>query len=52
MKKEFYVNFILGILLGMVLVFLGYSVYVGMGRELHRQEVVRERYCELYGFCE
>ena len=52
MKNTFVVNFVLGLILGMVLVFMGYAFYVGMGREIHRQEVVREENCELYGFCE
>lgn len=51
MKKEFLLNMFAGIVIGMILAGVAYALWVGMGREIHRQEVLSDYYCENYGAC-
>lgn len=51
MKKEFLLNMFAGIVIGMILAGVAYALWVGMGREIHRQEVLSDYYCEHYGAC-
>ena len=49
MKKEFLLNMFAGIVIGMILSGVAYALWVGMGREIARQEQLSDYYCENYG---
>lgn len=51
MKKEFWINFIVGVLFGAMIVVGIKAFFIGMEREAIRQEKVAEYNCEMYGAC-
>ena len=51
MKKDFLINFIAGIFLGIVFATLLYIFWVGMGKEIDRREAESDYFCEVYGYC-
>lgn len=51
MKRDFYINLVAGIGLGIAFVFMLYAFCIGMDREARRQELLSDYYCEHYGAC-
>lgn len=49
--KNFIKGIIIGIVSGLFMSCVAYSLWVGMGREIARQERLSEYNCEMYGYC-
>jgi hypothetical protein len=49
--KNFMKNVFIGIIIGLILSGVAYALWVGMGREIARQEKLADYYCENYGAC-
>lgn len=49
--KNFMKNVFVGIVIGLILSGVAYALWVGMGREIERQDKLADYYCENYGYC-
>lgn len=49
--KNFIKNVFIGIIIGLILSGVAYALWVGMGREIERQEKLADYYCENYNAC-
>lgn len=49
--KKFIKEIIIGVMIGLIMSCVAYALWVGMGREIERQEKLSDYYCEHYGAC-
>ena len=49
--KRFIKEIIIGIVIGLIMSCVAYAFWVGMGREIERQEQLSEYNCEMYEYC-
>ena len=51
MKTKKIIDLISGIIIGLLFGFVFFALWIGMGKEIDRQEFLKKYYCENYGYC-